>query len=174
MEDPIDSGKYALLGVCGLYCGACYHYRAALPEGQHLLTEAGRQGRDLTGFTCAGCRSAQLYVHPGCAQCQIRACADAQGLLHCGLCAQFPCGRLLAFQHDGRPHHLAVVRNLENLQAEDPERWLAGQAKRWTCGCGTRFSWYEVHCPACGAALDSYGPDPRDSGGDMTVLPAPA
>ena len=36
-----------LLGVCGLYCGACDHYPAFLPEGRHLLEAARRQGREL-------------------------------------------------------------------------------------------------------------------------------
>jgi hypothetical protein len=36
-----------LLGACGLYCGACYHHRASLPEGQRLLEAAARQGRAL-------------------------------------------------------------------------------------------------------------------------------
>ncbi len=65
-----------LLGVCGLYCGACYHYRASFPEGKHLLKEAVPQGWKVDGFTCQGCRSDSLYVHPGCAQCKIRACVQ--------------------------------------------------------------------------------------------------
>jgi len=150
-----------LLGVCGLYCGACYHYRASFPEGAHLVEEAARQGRALQGFSCQGCRSDRLYVHPGCAQCEFRACAGEKGVVHCGLCAEYPCARLRAFQSDGRPHHRDVLDNLEALKTLGPERWLAEQERRWRCACGAPFSWYETHCPRCGAALDSYGPDPR-------------
>jgi hypothetical protein len=107
--------RWRLLGACGLYCGACYHHHAALPEGQHLLEEAARQGRTLEGFSCQGCRSDVLYVHPGCARCQIRACSDERGIEHCGLCHEFPCNRLRAFQSDGRAHHLDVVANLAEL-----------------------------------------------------------
>jgi hypothetical protein len=32
-----------LLAVCGLYCGACPHYRAALPEGKHLLEQTNHR-----------------------------------------------------------------------------------------------------------------------------------
>jgi len=149
-----------LLGVCGLYCGACYHYRASFPQGEHLLAEALRQGRNLEGFTCQGCRSDHLYVHPGCARCQIRACVDGRGILHCALCPEFPCDRLKAFQSDGRVHHRDVLSHLEDQKATGPDRWLAEQAQRWTCGCGARFSWYEEFCHRCGAALASYGPDP--------------
>ena len=149
-----------LLGVCGLYCGACYHYRASFPEGKHLLEEASRQGRERTGFTCAGCRSDKLYVHPGCAECGIRDCAEGKGLLHCGLCTQSPCDVLKAFQNDGRPHHLDVISHLQELKTKGPEPWLAEQQQRWRCKCGAGFSWYEEFCHNCGAALNSYNRDP--------------
>jgi hypothetical protein len=156
----MHSERRVLLGVCGLFCGACYHYRASLPDGRHLLEEAARQGRGPGAFTCRGCRSDALYIHPGCARCEIRACADGRGVLHCGLCDEFPCERLEAFRDDGRVHHLDVVSNLEDLNAKGPDRWLAAQARRWTCACGTGFSWYETVCHHCGEPLASCGPDP--------------
>lgn len=145
-----------LLGACGLYCGACYHYRASTRDGKHLLEEAVRQGRSLEGFTCRGCRSHLLYVHPGCAQCEIRACTDRRGIAHCGLCTEFPCERIWAFRNDGRIHHLETIVQLEQLAAEGPDRWLAAQARRWRCRCGMPFSWYETACHSCGAPVASY------------------
>jgi hypothetical protein len=150
-----------LLGVCGLYCGACYHYRASFPEGKHLLQEAARQGRKLEGFTCKGCRSGHLYIHVGCARCRIRACAEEKNLLHCGLCPEFPCEQITAFQNDGRVHHRDVLSQLEELKAKGADCWLAEQARQWTCECGAHFSWYEERCYNCGASVASYGPDPR-------------
>jgi hypothetical protein len=150
-----------LLAVCGLYCGACYHHRASFPESEHLLEDAARQGRELEGFTCQGCRSDVLYIHPGCARCEIRACAGERGMLHCGLCPEFPCARIEDFQNDGHVHHLDVLSQLDDLRAKGPDRWLAEQEQRWTCECGARFSWYETVCHRCGAPLASYGPDPR-------------
>ena len=150
-----------LLAVCGLYCGACYHHRASFPEGAHLLEAAARRGRELEGFTCRGCRSDILYIHPGCARCDIRACADGRDLLHCGLCPEFPCARLEDFRIDGHIHHLDVLDNLASLKEKGPDRWLAEQERRWTCECGTKFSWYETVCRNCGASLASYGPNPR-------------
>jgi len=151
---------YMLLGVCGLYCGACYHYRASLAEGQHLLEIAAGQGRSLEGFGCKGCRSGILYSHLGCSQCVIRACAEDRRLVHCGLCSEFPCERISAFQSNGRIHHRDVLIHLEELRTKGPDRWLAEQAQRWRCKCGAEFSWYEVVCNCCGAALLSYGSDP--------------
>jgi hypothetical protein len=153
--------RNVLLTVCGLYCGACYHYRASFPDGVHLLEEAARQGRALAGFTCQGCRSDALYIHPGCARCAIRACADGRGVLHCGLCPKFPCARIEDFRIDGHIHHWDILDNLTSLKGKGPDRWLAEQERRWTCACGAKFSWYEAVCRNCGASLASYGPDPR-------------
>jgi predicted amidophosphoribosyltransferase len=156
----ISGDTKAVVGVCGLYCGACYHYRASYPEGRHLLEEAVRRGRDPEGFTCQGCRSDVLYIHPGCARCEIRACAEGRGVQHCGLCAAFPCQRIEAFQGDGRVHHRDVLAQLERLRTQGVDAWLTEQAQRWTCACGAHFSWYEASCSNCGAPLESYGPDP--------------
>lgn len=139
-----------LLAACGLYCGACYHYRASFPEGSYLLERAAAEGRSLDHFSCQGCRSNRLYIHPGCSQCAIRACALRRGLLHCGQCAHLPCQQLLAFQNDGRSHHLPILENLQVLNAQGAETWLAAQCARWTCPCGLALSWYDAVCPRCG------------------------
>ncbi len=159
MPDP-----RSLLAACGLYCGACYHYRASRPEGHHLLEEASLRGRPTEGYTCQGCRSDVLYIHPGCAQCEIRACADDHSVAYCSLCPDFPCQRIEAFQGDGRVHHRDVIANLEALKAQGPDAWLAEQARRWTCTCGQGFSWYEETCSHCGVSVSSYGPDPTIRG----------
>jgi len=156
--DMMDEADPAvLLGVCGLYCGACYHYRASFPEGKHLIEEVRHRGRDVEGFTCGGCRSGMVYVHPGCSQCQIRACAERRRIIHCGECAEFPCDRIAGFQADGRVHHREVLSNLEDLRICGVATWLAAQDQRWRCACGTQFSWYEGSCRRCGASLTSYG-----------------
>ena len=147
----------SLLGVCGLYCGACNHYHASLPEGAHLLSEEARQGRPLEGYTCRGCRSGRLYLHAGCSDCGLRVCAETKSLQHCGLCPELPCPALCAFQGDGRIHHREVLGNLAELKAIGADRWLAGQDRRWTCRCGRGYSWYEKTCSGCGSPLRSYG-----------------
>ncbi len=146
-----------LRGVCGLYCGACYHYRASFPEGKHLLEDASHQQSDLNGFTCKGCRSDLLYIHPGCKECKIRTCAEDRGIMHCGVCPEFPCDQIAAFQSDGHIHHRDVIMHLEELKAKGPDRWLSEQQQRWRCKCGVSFSWYEKICHSCGAELNSYG-----------------
>jgi hypothetical protein len=148
------------LAVCGLYCGACYHYRAGQPDGAHLLADEARGGRPLEGYICEGCWSGRLYAHANCATCELRACAEARGVLHCGECPELPCEALLQFQHDGRKHHIGVLATLREIASVGTDVWLQAQARRWSCPmCGAPFSWYERHCHACGAELLSYGVD---------------
>jgi hypothetical protein len=150
-----------LLGACGLFCGACNHYRASLPGGEHLLEKAVQHGWKREGYICKGCRSSILYIQSGCSQCEIRKCADMKGILHCGSCSDFPCDRIKKFQCDGHAHHLDIFSHLKDLERKGPEVWLTEQEDRWKCVCGTRFSWYEEECRVCGALLNSYGPLPR-------------
>lgn len=156
----MEKDNRILLAACGLYCGACYHYRASFYDDERLRAEAARRGRDPEGFTCRGCRSYVLYIHPGCAQCEIRACADNKGIQHCGLCAEFPCDQLWAFQSDGRVHHVNIMVELVRLRKMGPKAWLAEQEGLWRCSCGESFSWYEEICHNCGEPLASYGADP--------------
>ena len=151
---------YALLGACGLYCGACYHYRASFYESERLSEETSRRGRDPEGFICQGCRSNILYGNPGCAQCEIRACSDVRGIVHCGLCIEFPCDQIKAFHDDGRVHHRDILNALENLREMGANKWLVEQAERWKCECGESYSWYEETCHSCSKSVDSYGADP--------------
>ena len=150
-----------MVGVCGLYCGACPHYRASLTNGVHLIPDGIRNRGNDRGFTCRGCRSGTLYLHPGCTDCTIRSCAEETEIDHCGRCPVSPCTVLTDFQHDGRPHHLDIIANLKDLNDKGEERWLETQRERWTCRCGTQFSWYEVSCHTCGSSLESYGRDER-------------
>lgn len=144
--------KYVLVGYCGLYCGACYHYLASLPGHDYLVEQFGHD-QAKGGFTCLGCRSDKLYIHPGCRECKLRACAQSRGILHCGQCPEFPCDRLIDFENDGRAHHRSVTSNLRQLRSQGMNRWLKIQKNQWACECGARLSWYEEICTRCSAQL---------------------
>ncbi len=94
-----------ILGVCGLYCGACEHYFAYTAEGAHIRQT--RQTDDSQIEECKGCRSNILTL--SCSKCSIRECAAGKNVLHCGLCGEYPCDQLKQFQHDGRMHHIAIL-----------------------------------------------------------------
>lgn len=61
---PAIAADAALIGRCGLYCGAC---------------RAFRDGR------CRGCRA-----NESCSWCKVGSCCDSRGLASCAECAEFP------------------------------------------------------------------------------------
>jgi hypothetical protein len=146
--------SYKLLGVCGLYCGACNHYRASFPEGEHLLQKLLQKDKTMEEPTCQGCRSDKLRHH--CSECKIRECAEGKGINHCGDCTEIPCEMLRNFQLDGRAHHLDVMDNLAELREQGCEKWLKKQELKWKCQCGAGYSWYETECRFCGSPFDFY------------------
>jgi hypothetical protein len=141
-----------LVGACGLYCGACPAYLASLPDGKHLLEKANLKKGDEESYICKGCHS----NHLGCSKCKIRVCVEEKEIAHCGLCLEFPCNRMSAFQSDGVAHHRDVFDNLEDLKTKGSDKWLEEQKQRWRCKCGNVFSWYEKVCSKCNASLSSY------------------
>ncbi|MBP7216218.1 MAG: methyltransferase domain-containing protein, partial [Candidatus Omnitrophica bacterium] len=180
---PVASGKKTVtltrVGYCGLYCGACYHYRALFSEGKNIVDEARRQGKDMSTFTCQGCRSDALYMHPGCSRCAIRSCAQVKGLVHCGECAEFPCKKLEKFRDDPEHiHHLDSIDSLEVLKEIGIEEWLDQQQGLWKCGaCGGAYSWYDMKCPQCRHKVESYNDGTknllgRNKTGSSPALPA--
>jgi len=144
--------EHTLLGVCGLYCGSCSHYKIAQPDGTAFLQIKRKE--DPQYEECYGCRSKRTTKY--CSDCDLRSCAEKRNLLHCGLCEEYPCANMKEFQLDGKPHHVVVLDNLEHLKRTTPEQWLLEQDKRWKCKCGTRYSWYEAICLNCGSRLPSY------------------
>ncbi len=146
-----------LLGYCGLYCGACTRYNALLPGGMQVLEDAITKGYIRREGNCTGCRgkSESMYYH--CYICEIKKCAINQETEHCGLCASFPCERIIEFQNQGYSiHHKEVIENLNELKDKDSKKWLEDQQKKWTCTCGKHFSWYEDSCSNCGNKLETY------------------
>jgi hypothetical protein len=141
-----------LLGVCGLYCGSCSHYKVSQPEGETFLKIKRKE--DPLFEKCYGCRSKKTTTY--CSDCDIRSCAETKNILHCGLCKSYPCEKIKEFQMDGKAHHVVVLDNLEHLKTTTPEKWLIEQEEIWKCKCGAKYSWYEATCLKCGSRLPSY------------------
>ncbi|MCX6090383.1 MAG: DUF3795 domain-containing protein [Candidatus Atribacteria bacterium] len=112
-----------LFGVCGLYCGACTHYRSTQKDGKHLLNEYVRQGGEAEKFVCGGCQSGQLNPHLACSSCGIRDCVEERGITCCGHCDEYPCPYLITFQNDGRVHHLDILDNMKDIMEMGSEKW---------------------------------------------------
>jgi hypothetical protein len=152
MKDDLD-----MLAYCGLFCGAC-SFRLTVDENEraHVLSLPSRydKAKEAELEACPGCRSEPAV--DGADPCEIRSCARAHGLEHCGACAEFPCTVISGFASDGVPHHGQTLDNLRRVRDVGVPAWLAEQEAHWTCACGAKRSWYIDKCPRCGIRLPNH------------------
>lgn len=158
MDAEKDAFAPDLIGACGLYCGACENYLAFKPSHEHLLDKE-KFCENKEKEYCEGCGSSRVSAH--CGACPMRSCAQGRGLRSCARCPEHPCEAVLDFARgaekwSGAKHRSAVLDNAASLAEIGEESWLRAQAQRWTCGCGTAFSYYERSCIDCGSGLDSF------------------
>ena len=143
------NNKTPLLGICGVYCGACTTYRAYNDNDQALVEWEVKMGMPSDEIYCRGCYSD--LVNEWCANCDFRKCAKEKGVVYCFECKDFPCKKLIDFSKT-RPHRTLGLRNLKHLKTMSIEEWLEQREKRWTCSsCGKKLHWYSKKCPECEA-----------------------
>lgn len=133
-----------LIAYCGLYCGACSFRLAAQENDRKHIEKMPSYYDNLKNNPleyCPGCR-----LENKCGECKIRDCAIGNNLDHCGKCPDFPCDKITKFNNDGKPHHSESLSNLILLNEIGEVDWLEYMSKKWTCKCGTKFSWYYKIC----------------------------
>ena len=140
--------KTPLLGICGVYCGACSIYRAYNDNDEALYQRNIDKGIPRDQVFCKGCGS--NVVNEWCANCDFRKCVNEKEIAYCFECEDFPCKKLVDFSKT-RPHRTLGLRNFKQLKEMDIEGWLIQQEKRWTCSqCGKQLHWYSEKCSNCG------------------------
>ena len=72
-----------LLSRCGIYCGACYVYRAERDVGEFLRDTAEWQGVELEQVKCNGCLAPKAEKWPNCQKCHVIDCLKEKGLEFC-------------------------------------------------------------------------------------------
>jgi len=143
----------SLAAVCGLFCPACMIYIAAHETPEKRAEMAQRFNRPVETLVCDGCRAERRYSY--CESCTLYACAMAKGVDFCGLCDDYPCEDLKAFQA-ARPHRLELWEAQARIREVGYEQWFAEMTERYACpACGTLNSAYHLACRACGAEPSS-------------------
>ncbi len=147
-----------LVGICGLYCGACDNYLAFNPNHDHLLLKDKFLKKKENEY-CTGCNSNKVSLH--CSKCKMRICAKNQNIISCGYCSKYPCKEIFNFKSEseklnGAKHRKDIMTNTEELVKSGEFEWLKKQQEKWTCECGKAYSFYEEKCSNCGVALKSY------------------
>ncbi len=145
-----------LLSRCGIYCGACYVYRAERDGGEFLKETAMQQGVAINEVSCMGCTGPEDALWVNCAKCHVRDCLKSRGLEFCYQCGEFH--ERSCTHYEGLAEFCAergedIRRAMEEME-KDPDAWLGAQDERWRCGvCGGPYSWYEETCRSCGSHL---------------------
>ena len=147
----------SLLSRCGIYCGACYVYRAERDCGSFLREVAEWQKVDLDKVKCNGCFAPDEEKWPNCRKCTPWKCLEEKGLQFCYQCDQFwdySCERYNSLEEFCTKRGENTRQNMIKIMA-DTERYLVEQDERWRCpSCGQPFSWYEETCHHCGKNLN--------------------
>jgi hypothetical protein len=144
-----------LIGVCGIFCGACPIYRADNDSDQELAQKMARQyNLSEDQIHCEGCVSDNTFLR--CKVCGFRDCAKQKGLAYCFECVFQPCTKIFDLAMNcsrkySMPHLVLCIGNLNTLRQEGVHEWLRKQEIRWSCtNCGKRLTWYSQSCPQCG------------------------
>ena len=146
MADP------RLLSRCGIYCGACYVYRAERDGGTLLDELSAKIGVTRDEIKCNGCSGPVGEQWPNCQNCSFKACQSGKGVENCAQCSDFETcpdyKRAIDFtNYRGEDMREGVSR----IGAGDGEAWLAEQGKLWSCpACGQPLMWYDNNCRRCG------------------------
>lgn len=89
-----------MMAYCGLECSKCRAYAATRRNDREQADEIARLwSKGIEGtysvedIWCDGCHSDRL--HRFCSRCQPRLCARDRGLVGCGFCVDYPCGKLM-------------------------------------------------------------------------------
>ena len=144
-----------VVGICGLYCGACPIYLASRENDKEELRKISEsRGIPLEEVYCDGCLSNRLFE--ACINCRhgFRRCAAEKKITWCFECPDFPCQRLELFKDihivNGISHHESVIKDLRYMKEWGIKRFVKEQEQKTRCPqCGKRLYWYLKECPMC-------------------------
>jgi len=94
-----------IIAYCGLVCSDCPAYIATQADDRAALEEVAARWReeyDAPNMTveyviCDGCLTENGRKCGHCAECEIRACGVARGVVNCAHCADYACAKLEGF-----------------------------------------------------------------------------
>jgi hypothetical protein len=145
MPNTIDK---KLAAVCGLFCPACTVFIGTTEEPARLQVLAQRMQRPVEKLHCQGCRTEKRCFY--CESiCTMSKCAADKGVDFCGLCPEYPCKDLKAFQA-AAPHRIELWKSQERIRTAGYETWYADMLEHFSCPkCGTINSAYDLKCRKC-------------------------
>jgi Protein of unknown function (DUF3795) len=146
-----------LISRCGIYCGACYIYRAFKDGGKLLDVIAQQQGVSKEEIRCNGCLGPVEDLWRNCRVCPVRVCLKNKGLEFCYECPDFEDSSCVGYERlcEGCKKRGEETREaLLRIKAGDADNWRREQDAKWRCsGCGSRVWWEQETCFQCGQPI---------------------
>lgn len=146
-----------LVTRCGIYCGACYIYRAQRDGEEFLYKIAEWQKVEQDEVKCEGCLSPDEAKWPNCIKCYPQKCLKEKKLDYCYECDEFidqSCSFYKELEEFCSKRGENIRENMIKIK-EDTLAWLSEQKEKWNCpSCGKPYSWYETTCHHCGENLN--------------------
>ena len=128
----------ALIGKCGLYCGACAVYRVARDGDGEAEKFAARFNCPVEKVKCNGC--GDLLEDSWGLDCKIVSCLRDKGLKYCYECPEYDARSCEKYEHISQGYAEDGVdtrANLSSICEGREDEWLAEQRKFFTCShCG--------------------------------------
>ena len=146
-----------LLSRCGIYCGACYVYRA-YKDGRGFLDSLSEKLRaPKHEIRCEGCTGPAESLWRNCRECRLLHCLEEKGYEFCFECPEFEeatCdkyGDLSRFYLErGEDIRSSMIR----IGDGEADAWRGEQDRKWRCSkCGEPISCYEGACHHCGESI---------------------
>ena len=149
----------ALVGRCGIYCGACPIYRAYKDGGTYREHVSKYLELPLAKIRCEGCQA----VTPECNaySCTIQLCLNERGYQYCFECPEYrsySCEKFQAVAKKWEADGLNLSESLELIRNGKIDEWKRKYSERFACSsCGNplpafRFNFLKI-CYHCGAVI---------------------
>ncbi len=143
--------EQALVGRCGIYCGACIVYRAEHDQGELLDYFTSRVNCTKEEVTCKGCSGLTESCWGN--DCKIVQCLNQKGYQYCYECDNFKqhtCDKRASLQARYTPRGVDLDKNLIAIQAGRVEDWLTESKQAFTCpSCGKPITYFYPTCQHC-------------------------
>lgn len=137
---------YALVGRCGIYCGACGAHRAYKDKRAKFFQQVVEAFEFPTeDVRCEGCHA----LTPKCAgfKCKVVQCLNSRGFEYCFECPAYEsqsCKKYDDMAKKCAEYDVDLRANLDRIKSGDTEAWLKE--------CEQKF-----RCPKCGKSLPVFG-----------------
>jgi len=148
--------KMSFVSRCGIYCGACYLFRASIDGGEFLDHVSKLTKTPKEQIRCGGCLGPEEELWKNCRKCETHACLKEKGLQFCYECAKMEGG---CEQYERKAKGCLergedIRDSMRRIQSGETEAWLKEQDAKWRCStCNKSISWYEKKCHHCGKPL---------------------